>query len=101
MIVKGNFEVSGSQATNIGWVDLGGGEYRWYIKGEQDTRKRFMDHREMMLLFGEKFSTAVDVDGTINGSEGYFSAIEDRGIVAPSSHLTSNFRVRHVLEQSD
>ncbi len=91
MIVKGNFEVSGSQATNIGWVDLGGGEYRWYIKGEQDTRKRFMDHREMMLLFGEKFSTAVDVDGTINGSEGYFSAIEDRGIVAPSSHLTSNF----------
>lgn len=91
MIVKGNFEVSGSQATNIGWIDLGGGEYRWYIKGEQDTRKRFMDHREMMLLFGEKFSTAVDVDGTINGSEGYFSAIEDRGIVAPSSHLTSNF----------
>ena len=81
MIVKGNFEVSGSQATNIGWIDLGGGEYRWYIKGEQDTRKRFMDHREMMLLFGEKFSTAVDVDGTINGSEGYFSAIEDRGIV--------------------
>ena len=65
MIVKGNFEVSGSQATNIGWVDLGGGEYRWYIKGEQDTRKRFMDHREMMLLFGEKFSTAVDVDDAI------------------------------------
>ena len=91
MIVKGNFEVSGSQATNIGWVDLGGGEYRWYIKGEQDTRKRFMDHREMMLLFGEKTSSAIDVDGDINGSEGYFSAIEDRGIVAPSSHLTANF----------
>ena len=91
MIVKGNFEVSGSQATNIGWVDLGGGEYRWYIKGEQDTRKRFMDHREMMLLFGEKFDSARDIDGSINGSEGYFSAIEDRGIVAPSSHLTGNF----------
>lgn len=95
MIVKGNFEVSGSQATNIGWVDLGGGEYRWYIKGEQDTRKRFMDHREMMLLFGEKVVAAngdasnIDVDGNINGSEGYFAAIEDRGIVAPSAVLTS------------
>jgi hypothetical protein len=89
MIVKGNFEVSGSQATNIGWIDLGGGEYRWYIKGEQDTRKRFMDHREMMLLFGEKTSSAIDVDGDINGSEGYFSAIEDRGIVAPSAVLTA------------
>lgn len=91
MIVKGNFEVSGSQATNIGWIDLGGGEYRWYIKGEQDTRKRFMDHREMMLLFGEKASSSIDVDGDINGSEGYFSAIEDRGIVATSSHLTGSF----------
>lgn len=94
MIVKGNFEVSGSQATNIGWVDLGGGEYRWYIKGEQDTRKRFMDHREMMLLFGEKLPAASatferDIDGDIAGSEGYFAALEDRGIVAPSSYLTT------------
>lgn len=89
MIVKGNFEVNGSQATNIGWVDLGGGEYRWYMKGEQDTRARFMDHREMMLLFGEKTSSTIDVDGSINGSEGYFAAIEDRGIVAPSSQLTT------------
>ena len=90
MIVKGNFEVNGSQATNIGWVDLGGGEYRWYMKGEQDTRARFMDHREMMLLFGEKTSSTIDVDGSINGSEGYFAAIEDRGIVAPSTQLTSS-----------
>ena len=28
------------------------GDYRWYVKGEQDTRKRFMNQREMMLLFG-------------------------------------------------
>jgi len=91
MIVKGNFEVSGSQATNIGWVDLGGGEYRWYIKGEQDTRKRFMDHREMMLLFGEKASAGVTIgtDSEINGSEGYFSAVEDRGIVASPAVFTS------------
>ena len=95
MIVKGNFEVSGSAATNVGWVDLGGGDYRWYIKGEADTRKRFMDQREMMMLFAEQFdgqsSVSLDVDGDIAGSEGYFAAVESRGIVAPSSHLTSNF----------
>lgn len=90
MIVKGNFEVNGSQATNIGWVDLGGGEYRWYMKGEQDTRARFMDHREMMLLFGEKAASGTNVDGSINGSEGYFAAIEDRGIVATQATLTSD-----------
>ena len=93
MIVKGNFEVSGSQATNIGWVDLGGGEYRWYIKGEQDTRKRYMDQREMMLLFAQKFdgqsSVSLDIDGDIEGSEGYFAAVEDRGIVCGSEFLTN------------
>jgi hypothetical protein len=92
MIVKGNFEVSGSQATNIGWIDIGGGEYRWYMKGEQDARKRFQDHREMMLLFGTKPGHTVNIDGEINGSEGYFDAIEDRGIVATSAtfeNLTS------------
>jgi hypothetical protein len=93
MIVKGNFEVSGSQATNIGWVDLGGGEYRWYIKGEQDTRKRFMDHRELMMLFAEKFDgqsgVSLDIDGDINGSEGYFAAVENRGIVCGSEFLTN------------
>ena len=92
MIVKGNFEVSGSQATNIGWIDLGGGEYRWYMKGEQDTRKRFMDHREMMLLFGEKTSTGITIgtDSEVNGSEGYFAAIEDRGIVCNAAQLTND-----------
>ena len=45
--------MNGSQATNIGWVNIGG-DYRWYVKGEQDTRKRFMNQREMMLLYGQK-----------------------------------------------
>ncbi len=81
MIVKETYSVNGSQATNIGWVNLGGGEYRWYVKGEQDTRKRFMDKREMMLLFGEKGTAA----SNITGSEGYFAAVEDRGLVADVS----------------
>ena len=77
-IVKEVYKVSGSQATNIGYVDLGGGDYRWYLKGEGDTRQRFLDKREMTLLLGEKATnSAVGVDGT----EGYFAALENRGLV--------------------
>ena len=53
-ISKGRYEVSGSQATNIGWVDVGGGDYRWFMYEEANARKRFEDQREMTMLFGEK-----------------------------------------------
>ena len=80
MILKETFKVSGSQATNIGWINVGNGDYRWYVKGEMDTRQRFLDKREMMMLLGE--SGTVTVGGkSVGGSEGYFAAIEDRGIV--------------------
>ena len=76
MIMKEVYSVTGSQATNIGWIDLGNGDYRWYLKAESDQRQRFMDKREMMMLLGERSGVT-----NIAGSEGYFSAIEDRGII--------------------
>lgn len=79
MIMKEVYSVTGSQATNIGWINLGNGDYRWYLKSEGDTRQRFMDKREMMMLLGEKVTASGITD--IDGSEGYFAAIEDRGIV--------------------
>ena len=85
MIIKEIFKVTGSQATNIGWVDVGNGDYRWFIKGEADTRQRFLDKREMMLMLSViNTSTGTTGDytsGVISGSEGYFSAIENRGLV--------------------
>ena len=83
MIVKDRYEVNGSQATNIGWVNVGGGEYRWFMRGEQEARARFEDRREMMMLSGEKFDgggAGVSLDSARAGSEGYFAAIEARGI---------------------
>ena len=86
MIVKGRHEVNGSQATNIGWVNLGGGEYRWFMYAEQEARKRFEDQREMMLLFGEQRTgsdaTALTSDsgGALAGSDGYFTQVENFGI---------------------
>jgi|DEB0MinimDraft_6_1074348.scaffolds.fasta_scaffold02112_6 hypothetical protein len=78
-IVKGNFEVSGSQATNIGYIDVGGGDYRWYIKGEMDARQRFLDKREMTLLFGQEVADQTNL--SMSGNEGYITALEDRGLV--------------------
>ena len=62
MIVKDRYEVNGSQATNIGWVNMGGGEYRWFMYGEQEARKRFEDRREMMLLFAQGGKTGATPD---------------------------------------
>ena len=88
IITKETYAVNGSQATNIGWVNLGNGDYRWYVKGEQDTRKRFMNQREMMLLYGQTGSNgnSIDIDGgSVPGSEGYFQAVERRGLVSAVS----------------
>jgi hypothetical protein len=95
MIIKDTFHVNGSQATNIGWVNVGNGDYRWFIHGEQETRARFMDKREMMMLFAEiTNSNGGDADLTdadalnVSGSEGYFAAIADRGITV--NNATAN-----------
>ena len=88
MIVKDRYEVNGSQATNIGYVNLGGGDYRWFMYGEKEARARFEDKRELMMLFGEKRSTTAAgtaLDSALAGSEGYFSAIESRGINVASA----------------
>ena len=61
MIVKGNFEVM-VLATNIGWVDLGGGEQKVY-KESRIFALALRTGRDM-LLFGEKASS-IDVDGSI------------------------------------
>ena len=89
LITKETYQVNGSQATNIGWIDANGnGDYRWYVKGEMDTRKRFMNQREMMMLFSEAVTDTATADadtvalasGSVPGSEGYFQAVERRGI---------------------
>ena len=88
MIVKDRYEVNGSQATNIGYVNLGGGDFRWFMYGEKEARARFEDKRELMMLFGEKRPSEAagsELTNTLAGSEGYFSAVETRGINVASA----------------
>ena len=52
-------------------MNVGGGEYRWYLKGEQEARAKFEDQRELMLLFGEKRVSTGGSDTDL-GSDGWF-----------------------------
>ena len=62
MILKESFEVTGSEATNIVYVKVDnekmGSGYVWYLKGEADTYKRFLDYSEIMMMLGEDITNA-------------------------------------------
>jgi hypothetical protein len=95
IIMKDYYEVSGSDSSRIGWVEVsteaGQSGYLWYLKAEADTRARFTDYIEMAMLESEFALAASEVQGstilpgsTTNatndaGSEGLFAAIESRG----------------------
>jgi hypothetical protein len=93
IIMKDYYEVSGSDASRIGWVEVssegGASGYLWYLKAESDTRARFTDYIEMAMLESIKTTAAnskvdafLGTDGTtLTGTEGLFAAIEDRGNV--------------------
>ena len=97
IIVKDYYEISGSDVSQIGWVEITGEDgqngYLWYLKAEGDTRSRFTDYLEMTMLEAVKgVPSASTVDGhaatnssqfpavdTPFGTEGLFAAVETRG----------------------
>ena len=104
IIMKDYYEVSGSDASRIGWVEVstesGQGGYLWYLKAEADTRARFTDYIEMAMLEAEVggiadagansglvsaedlTEDAFSADGDVRtGTEGLFAAITNRGNV--------------------
>ena len=109
IIMKDYFEVSGSDASRVGWVEVsaenGQSGYLWYLKAEADTRARFTDYIEMSMLEsklgGPAFASAsASLHGGLNanadltddhiygsntadvtGTQGLFDAIETRGNV--------------------
>ena len=85
IIIKDKYEVSGSDASQIGWVEVttegGDSGYLWYLKGQGETRLRFEDYLEMAVIEGEKKSGNGDVPNGIEGTEGLFSAVSGRGNV--------------------
>ena len=83
IILRDEFEVNGSDAAQIGWVEVatedGASGYLWYLKAESETRLRFEDYMEMAMVEAEKKAGTSTV--AVDGSEGLFAAIKDRGQV--------------------
>jgi hypothetical protein len=94
VIIKDQYEVSGSDASQIGWVEVtdeaGLSGYLWYLKAEGETRLRFQDYLEMVSVEGE-LATATSAaigqlaggsaNANVKGTQGLFAAIEERGNV--------------------
>jgi len=105
LILKDSYTISGSDAAQIGWVEVatedGQSGYLWYLKAESETRLRFEDSLEMSMIeaqfmnpgdvyaagnpdyaFGGSGAAPGGTTSTnIKGSEGLFAAIEARGNV--------------------
>ena len=90
IILRDKFQVSGSDASQIGWVEVatedGTSGYLWYLKAESETRLRFEDYLEMSMVEAVENGAAGSVNPgngvqANNGSEGLFAAIEARGNV--------------------
>tara|TARA_R110000824_G_scaffold2889_7_gene13113 strand:- start:11494 stop:12960 length:1467 start_codon:yes stop_codon:yes gene_type:complete len=94
IILKDKYEVSGSDASAIGWVEVSGEEgqsgYLWYLKASGDTKARFSDYLEMAMMESvtaatagsNTVSTVTGATGNIAGTEGLWEALESRGNIA-------------------
>jgi len=82
IIIKDRYEVNGSDASQIGWVEVatedGTSGYLWYLKAESETRLRYDDYLEMAMVEG---ITNDGGNAGEEGTEGMFEAIEKRGNV--------------------
>ena len=127
IILRDKFQVSGSDASQIGWVEVatedGTSGYLWYLKAESETRMRFEDYLEMTCVEGEIAAAGSGAIGlnadpanypdvwsaTANpkGTQGLFAALEARGNVwndfagaaAPGSGAMGDFD--EILKQLD
>ena len=104
IIIKDKYAISGSDAAQIGWVEVatedGTGGYLWYLKAESETRLRFEDYLEMSVVEGTKAAAgsgvaAIAGDVKYKGTEGLFAAVKSRGNIysgfAPAAGVLTEF----------
>ncbi len=117
IIIKDKYAVSGSDMAQIGWIEVSGEDgvsgYLWYLKSEHDTRLRFEDYMETAMIEAvpaEAGSGAGDFfQGTgaglsaanLNGSEGVFYVVEDRGNVFGGGNPTTLAEFDSIIQRLD
>ena len=86
LIIKDHFKIDGSDTAQIGWVETtdesGQVGFSWYMKAASETKLRFDDYLETMMIeaeLTEASSGVADHVSDVNGSEGLFAAVTSRG----------------------
>jgi hypothetical protein len=107
IIIKEKYAISGSDTAQIGWVEVatedGTSGYLWYLKAESETRLRFEDYLEMVVIEGELAAAgsgvaniAPSISGAVfKGTQGLFSAVRERG------NIVNNFTAASGLNDFD
>lgn len=80
MIMKESYQVTGSEATNKIWFQVqdeatGQSGWLWYLKGEGDTYRRFMDYCEMMMILGEQATSSNIIAAQTSGTAAINSGV--------------------------
>jgi hypothetical protein len=88
VIIKDRYAVSGSDMAQIGWIEVEGSAgtgYLWYLRSEHETRMRFDDYLEMMMVEHVPTDPGSGVAatglGATSGTQGFFDAVENGGNV--------------------
>ena len=120
VIIKDTYFVSGSDMAQVGWVEVttenGATGYYWFMKSEHETRLRFEDYLEMMMVEGvpaEAGSGAAAWTGLIPtpivspattgaaGTQGMFDTIETRGNVWSGGNPSSLADFDTIIQRLD
>lgn len=100
-IFKESYEVTGSEMTNLAWVEVqdsaGRTGFLWYLKGEKDTYERYRVKKELGLLLNEKADNiaALAPNRTFTTTEGMLPFINNNGGIVhnytPGTFTLTNF----------
>lgn len=117
IIIKDRYEVSGSDMSQISWVEVnaedGATGYFWFLQSESETRLRFDDHMEMALIEGvpaaagsgaaDYLQNASAGTGVADkaGTDGLFYTIEQRGNVWSGGNPTAMSDFDAILQRMD
>jgi len=86
IILKDKYQVTGSDMTQIGWIEVstenGATGFLWYLKSEHETRLRFDDYLETAMIEAVPAGAGSGAAAAgFSGSEGIFDAVQTRGNV--------------------
>ena len=103
VIIKDVDIVNGSDAAQIGWIEVDteeGAGYLWYLKSRSETRKRFDDALELAMLEAKDVEngSAAATAGK-KGTQGFFDAASEGNVF--SGLMTSLSDADEIIERLD